>query len=72
MVSVRKRTPIQPPKAETPMEPYESYKIDFYLFETMFTAISPLAKNNNADNLVVRMFKVLKYLLIKQLVYYVI
>lgn len=58
VMSVRKRIQIQPPKAETPMEPYESYKIDFHLFETMFTAISPLAKYNGADSLAVRLFKV--------------
>lgn len=58
VVSVHKRTAIQPPKAETSLEPYESYKIDFYLFESMFTAISPLAKNNEAHGLAVRLFKV--------------
>lgn len=58
VVAVHRRTNAQPPKAETPMEPYESYKIDFHLFETMFTAISPLAKNNGADILAVRLFKV--------------
>lgn len=58
MVSIRKRTDIKPPKAETSMESYELYKIDFYLFETMFTAISPLAKNSGADILTVRLFKV--------------
>jgi hypothetical protein len=41
------------------MEPYETYKIDFYLFEKMFIAISPLAQNNGANNLAVRLFKVL-------------
>jgi len=58
--SVHKRTHVQPLKAETPMEPYESYRIDFYIFETMFKAISPLAKNNGANNLTVRLFKVFK------------
>lgn len=61
VVSVRKRTNIKPPKAETSMEPYESYKIDFHLFETMFTIISPLAKNNGADILTVRLFKVILF-----------
>ncbi|XP_025206941.1 TBC1 domain family member 9 [Melanaphis sacchari] len=59
VVSVHKRTHVQPLKAETPMEPYEHYRIDFYLFETMFTAISPLAKNNSANNLAVRLFKLM-------------
>lgn len=58
VVSVHKRTQIQPSKAETPMEPYESYKIDFHLFDIMFMAISPFAKYNGADNLAVRLFKV--------------
>lgn len=57
-MAVHRRTHIQPSKAETPMEPYEAYKIDFHLFETMFSAISPLAKNKGADNLAVRLFKV--------------
>lgn len=56
--SVSKRTQIQPTKAETPMEPYETYKIDFYLFEKMFIAISPLAQNNGTNSLAVRLFKV--------------
>lgn len=60
VVSVHKRTYVQPLKAETPMEPYESYRIDFHLFETMFTAISPLAKNSSTNNLSVRLFKVFK------------
>lgn len=59
IVSVRKRTHLQLSKAETLMEPYESYKIDFHLFEIMFRAISPLAKNNGADNIAVRIFKVI-------------
>jgi len=64
VVAIHKRTHVQPLKAETPMEPYESYRIDFQLFETMFTAISPLAKNNSgANNLVVRLFKVFKIFL---------
>jgi len=58
VVAVHKRTDIQPSKAEISIEPYESYKIDFHLFETMFTAISPLARNNGAHNLAVRLFKV--------------
>ncbi|VVC41176.1 EF-Hand 1, calcium-binding site,EF-hand domain pair,EF-hand domain [Cinara cedri] len=41
------------------MEPYELYKIDFHLFEIMFRAISPLAKNSGADNIVVRIFKLM-------------
>lgn len=57
-MAIHKRTQVQLVKAETPMEPYESYKIDFQLFESLFTAISPLAKNNGADNLAVRLFKV--------------
>jgi len=60
VVSVHKRTHVQPLKAETPIEPYESYRIDFHLFETMFTVISPLAKNNGASNLADRLFKVIK------------
>ncbi|XP_027846091.2 TBC1 domain family member 9 [Aphis gossypii] len=59
VVSVHKRTHVQPLKAETPMEPYESYRIDFQLFETMFTAISPLAKNSSTNNLSVRLFKLM-------------
>ncbi|KAF0749384.1 Uncharacterized protein FWK35_00021583 [Aphis craccivora] len=59
VVSVHKRTHVQPLKAETPMEPYESYRIDFHLFETMFTAISPLAKNSSTNNLSVRLFKLM-------------
>lgn len=58
VVSVHRRTQVQPLKAETQIEPYESYKIDFHLFETLFTAISPFAKNNGADSLSVRLFKV--------------
>lgn len=59
VVSVHKRTHVQPLKAETPMEPYESYRIDFHLFETMFMAISPLAKNSSTNNLSVRLFKLM-------------
>lgn len=58
VVSVHKRTDIKPVKAEVSLEPYELYKIDFHLFETMFTAISPLAKNNEVHGLGVRLFKV--------------
>lgn len=55
---MHKRTDIQPVKAETSLEPYELYKIDFHLFETLFTAISPLGTNNEIHGLGVRLFKV--------------
>lgn len=58
VVAVHKRTDIQPVKAETSLEPYELYKIDFHLFETLFTAISPLGRNNEIHGLGVRLFKV--------------
>ncbi|XP_050429149.1 TBC1 domain family member 9-like [Adelges cooleyi] len=59
VVAVRKRTNFEPPKAETPMEPYEAYKIDFDLFESLFLAISPLAKHKGADSLAVPLFKLM-------------
>lgn len=70
VVSVHKRTHVQPLKAETPMEPYESYRIDFHLFETMFMEISPLAKNNSVNNLAVRLFKVFKMFILKKCLIY--
>ncbi|XP_050532969.1 TBC1 domain family member 9 isoform X2 [Daktulosphaira vitifoliae] len=57
--NVRKRTHFQPPKAETPMEPYEAYKIDFHLFESLFMAISPFSRHNCADRLSVPLFKLM-------------
>lgn len=40
------------------MEPYEAYKIDFHLFESLFMAISPFSRHSCADRLSVPLFKV--------------